>query len=97
MLLAPLLLSASAAISPAHAAEPLAYPAETHLRNLRQLTFEGINSDAHFSPDGRWLVYQSKDTMGAEGCEQIFKIRSSDGSDLQRLSGGQGRATSPSF
>ena len=32
---------------------------EVHLRNIRQLTFEGENSEAYFSFDGTKLIFQS--------------------------------------
>lgn len=28
------------------------------LSQLRQLTFEGTNAEAYWSPDGEWLVFQ---------------------------------------
>jgi len=31
-------------------------PEEVHLRNVRQLTFEGENAEAYFSPDGTKLI-----------------------------------------
>ena len=37
----------------------LLHPDETHLRNLRQLTFGGENAEAYWSPDGRELIFQS--------------------------------------
>lgn len=41
------------------AGEPFeAVPGETHLRNVRQLTFEGENAEAYFSPDGTRLIFQ---------------------------------------
>ena len=32
---------------------------EVHLRNIRQLTFEGENAEAYFSFDGTRLIFQS--------------------------------------
>src|SRR5438045_7721173 len=48
------------------------YPEETHLRNIRQLTFGGDNAEAYWSFDGRSLVFQR--TLAKEGipCDQIF-------------------------
>ena len=63
---------------------------EVHLSNVRQLTFEGENAEAYFSFDGTRLIFQSTPRSG--GCDQIYTM-SLDGSDVQMLSTGQGRAT----
>ncbi len=63
---------------------------EVHLRNVRQLTFEGENAEAYFSFDGTRLIFQSTPRSG--GCDQIYTM-SLDGSDVQMLSTGQGRTT----
>jgi len=62
---------------------------EGHLRNLRQLTFEGENAEAYFSPDGRKLVFQRKSPDG--GCDQIYTLDLASG-DTTRVSAG-GRTT----
>jgi dipeptidyl aminopeptidase/acylaminoacyl peptidase len=36
-----------------------AYTQENHLKNLKQLTFGGDNAEAYFSPDGKFLSFQS--------------------------------------
>ena len=63
---------------------------EVHLRNIRQLTFEGENAEAYFSFDGTRLIFQS--TPRAGGCDQIYTM-SLDGGDVELLSTGQGRTT----
>ena len=35
---------------------------EVHLANIRQLTFGGQNAEAYFSPDGRQLIFQRRET-----------------------------------
>src|SRR5215469_16108307 len=40
------------------AQEPLAIPSETHLRNVRQLTFGGQNAEAYFSADDKYIIFQ---------------------------------------
>ena len=35
------------------------HPKEVHLRNIRQLTFEGDNAEAYFSFDGQKIIFQS--------------------------------------
>ena len=71
-------------------APPETAAAETHLSNIKQLTFEGENAEAYFSFDGRRLVFQS--THGGGGCDQIYTINV-DGSGLTRVSSGKGRTT----
>src|SRR6185503_18319977 len=68
---------------------PAATPPERHLRNIKQLTFDGENAEAYFSFDGRKLTFQS---TGKFPCDQIFTMNV-DGSDLKLLSSGKGRTT----
>ena len=68
----------------------LAFPGETHLINIRQLTFGGQNAEAYFSADGKELIFQS--TRGALECDAIFRMNS-DGSQVRQLSSGQGVTT----
>jgi Tol biopolymer transport system component len=63
---------------------------EWRLKNVRQLTFGGENAEAYFSFDGQRLTFQS--TREGVACDQIFTMRT-DGSDLRRVSSGEGRTT----
>jgi len=65
-------------------------PRETHLTNVRQLTFGGENAEAYFSHDGKWLTFQSQ-REGYE-CDQQY-IMNIDGSGIKRISTGTGRTT----
>ncbi len=47
---------------------------ETHLQNLKQLTFGGDNAEAYFSYDGRSLVFQSNNGDWGLECDQIFSM-----------------------
>jgi len=69
-------------------------PREKRLRNLRQLTFEGENAEAYWSPDGSRLVFQHR----GEGvpADQIYTIRT-DGTDLRLASTGTGKTTCSFF
>jgi Tol biopolymer transport system component len=64
---------------------------ETHLANLRQLTFGGNNAEAYFSPDGARLIFQRQDSISS-GCDQQY-VMNIDGSDMKRVSNGLGRTT----
>jgi Tol biopolymer transport system component len=70
--------------------QPAPPATERHLRNIRQLTFGGENAEAYFSRDGSRLIFQS--TREGVPCDQIFTMKI-DGSDLKRVSTGQGRTT----
>lgn len=63
---------------------------ETHLANLRQLTFGGQNAEAYFSADGRQLIFQR--TEADQGCDQQY-VMNTDGSGRRRVSSGLGRTT----
>jgi TolB protein len=67
---------------------------ESHVANVRQLTFGGQNAEAYFSPDGKKLIFQS--TRPPFKCDQIFTMNI-DGSDVKLLSSGAGRTTCSFF
>lgn len=69
-------------------------PGETHLRNVRQLTFGGQNAEAYWNVDGTRLIYQSKQPGYPD--EQIF-IMNADGSGKRLVSTGLGRCTCSYF
>jgi TolB protein len=68
---------------------PLVLPQERHLRNVKQLTFDGENAEAYFSFDGKRLSFQS--TSGHQ-CDQIYTMNI-DGTDRRLVSTGRGRTT----
>jgi TolB protein len=63
---------------------------EKYIANVRQITFGGQNAEAYWSADGRRLIFQSD--RGNLPCDQIFTM-SADGSDVRRISNGQGKTT----
>jgi Tol biopolymer transport system component len=69
-------------------------PGERHLRDVRQLTFDGENAEAYWSDDGRRLILQRR--SGAMTADQIFVLDLTTG-DLQRVSTGTGRTTCSYF
>ncbi|WP_241823110.1 TolB family protein [Chloracidobacterium thermophilum] len=69
-------------------------PRETHLANLRQLTFGGENAEAYFSFDGKQLVFQS--TRDGRACDQIY-VMDATGARQRMVSTGLGRTTCAYF
>ncbi|HEY1038861.1 MAG TPA: hypothetical protein VGF30_05610 [Bacteroidia bacterium] len=47
---------------------------EKHLKNLKQLTFGGDNAEAYFSPNGKFLSFQSNNAKWGVKCDQIFNL-----------------------
>ncbi|MEP7235909.1 MAG: hypothetical protein ABI778_11500, partial [Ignavibacteriota bacterium] len=64
---------------------------EKHLKNIRQLTFEGENAEAYLSPDEKHLVFQARG-KDKGSCDQIFTM-TLDGKNVKRISTGYGRTT----
>jgi TolB protein len=67
---------------------------EAFLAHIRQLTFEGQNAEAYWSPDDRWIVFQA--TPDSLECDQIY-IMQADGSDKRMVSSGAGVTTCAYF
>ena len=63
---------------------------ERHLGAIRQITAGGENAEAYFSADGRRLIFQS--TRDGRTCDQQYVV-DIDGTDLKRVSNGQGKTT----
>lgn len=77
------------------AGQPFADDArEGHIRNVRQLTFEGENAEAYFSYDGSRLIYQRTPQEG--GCDQIHTLDLASG-EQRLVSTGTGRTTCSYF
>lgn len=72
------------------AGDSLLVSGEHHLRNIRQLTFDGENAEAYLSFDEKYLTMQA--SHGDMKCDQIFTM-TIDGKDLTRVSNGEGRTT----
>ncbi len=71
-----------------------ALPAETHLSNLRQLTFSGENAEAYWSFAEDRLIFQA--TRAPRTADQIY-IMGPDGSKETMVSTGDGRTTCAYF
>ena len=63
---------------------------ETHLTDIRRLTFGGENAEAYFSPDGKKLIYQA--TVPGAGCDQQYTMDLATG-ETKLVSSGKGRTT----
>jgi TolB protein len=88
--LAPIEAARTAAPAQAQRAPILPHARETHLRNIRQLTFGGENAEAYFSADGKQISFQS--TRAPYKCDQQF-VMNADGSNVRLVSTGRGRTT----
>ncbi len=75
-------------------AKPAAHPQETHLKNVRQLTFGGQNAEAYWDKSGKNLVFQAR--INGFPDEQVFHMRA-DGSNKRLISTGLGRCTCAYF
>jgi TolB protein len=77
--------------------DTLLYPEERHFKNMQQLTFGGDNAEAYFSYDGKYLIFQHRDTRAGVPCDQMYigKIPSSPGERFKykMISNGKGRTT----
>lgn len=77
------------------------YPEETHLANIRQLTWGGDNAEAYFSFDGTMLTFQSNNPAWGLECDQIFSMTwGADSTSLinpTAISNGLGRTTCAYF
>lgn len=74
---------------------------ESHLKNIKQLTFGGDNAEAYFSYDNSKLVFQSNYTEWGVECDQIFYLNIDEASEKQvtppMISTGKGRTTCSYF
>jgi len=81
--------------------DSLRYADETHLRNIRQLTFGGDNAEAYWSYDGKKLVFQRTSIKDGIPCDQIFvgtvPVSPSEPFTYTMVSTGKGRTTCAYF
>lgn len=76
------------------------YEQESHLKNVRQLTYGGNNAEAYWSFDNSRLVFQSDNEKWGLGCDQIFFMDMGDSfgdTPPQMISTGNGRTTCAYF
>jgi Tol biopolymer transport system component len=93
--------ASSAAESYNAAADTLRLPAESHLRNMRQLTFGGDNAEAYFSFNGKQLAFQATNEKWGAACDQIFYMPIDKGTNGGQkpplVSTGKGKTTCSYF
>lgn len=81
--------------------DTLRYAEETHLANLRQLTFGGDNAEAYWNADGHLLVFQATRKEWGAACDQIYYLDTRDEIDPNKIpkliSTGDGRTTCSYF
>lgn len=82
--------------------DTLRYQEESHLRNVRQLTFGGDNAEAYWSFDSNKLVFQATNPSWGAACDQIYWMDVSGkeafkASGLNKISNGMGRTTCAYF
>jgi TolB protein len=71
---------------------------EKHLRNLTQLTYGGDNAEAYFSPNGKFVSFQSNNKHWGLQCDQIFRLDIKEAAKdtaykPKKISTGKGRTT----
>lgn len=79
------------AVPPAPETRDLALPEETHLKNVRQLTFGGDNAEAYWSFSGDRLIFQTN--KQPYKCDQIEVMAASGQGKSALVSTGKGRTT----
>ncbi|GAB4388573.1 MAG: hypothetical protein Kow0025_08710 [Thermodesulfovibrionales bacterium] len=67
---------------------------DRHMKNVRQLTFDGDNGEAYFSFDGKMLIFQSN--RGGYACDKIWTMNV-DGSRKRMVSPDRGAHTCSFF
>ena len=81
--------------------QTLHYPEETHLANVKQLTFGGDNAEAYWSFDNKQLVFQARNEAWGTECDQIYVMDAGkslvDDEIPQLVSTGKGRTTCSYF
>ena len=81
--------------------DSLRYEQETHLANIRQLTFGGDNAEAYWSFDSRKLTFQATRDKWNAACDQIFIMDTDAPVDTSKtpdmISTGEGRTTCAYF
>lgn len=80
------------------ATDSLRFEGETHLQNIKQLTFGGNNAEAYWSFDDQKIIFQSDwSDINGQGCDQIFVMDPQSDTGYTLVSTGLGRTTCSYF
>ncbi|MBK7142304.1 MAG: PD40 domain-containing protein [bacterium] len=90
LVVSPVLADEPAAQTSKAVADSLVLPGETHLSNIRQITFGGQNAEAYWNREGTELLFQSE--RDGRGCDAIYRMNG-DGSNVRMVSNGRGSTT----
>ncbi len=58
----------------AQTSTPSVFVPEKHLKNIKRLTYGGNNAEAYWSPNGKYLTFQSDFKQWGVQCDQIFQL-----------------------
>jgi Tol biopolymer transport system component len=86
--------SAAAPSPPTLGAEEIEALEGRYVANIKQLTFEGKNGEAYFSPDEKRIIFQA--VRGENPFYQIY-LMDADGGNVRRVSTGRGKTTCAFF
>lgn len=81
---------------PSSTTDTLRYPAETHFKNVQQLTFGADNAEAYWSFDGKRIIFQRTAPKDGVPCDQMFigKVPAKgEKFTYKMISSGKGRTT----
>jgi TolB protein len=80
------------------ASDSLRFEGETHLLNVKQMTFGGNNAEAYWSFDDEKIVFQSDwSEINDQGCDQIYVMDTTGSGEYTLVSTGMGRTTCSYF
>ena len=88
-------IAAFAGSAAAEEAKQLRDPREVRLADIVQLTFQGENAEAYWSPEGDELILQAR--FPPYECDQIFRLDPARPGKLELVSTGKGRTTCAYF
>ncbi len=79
--------------------DTLRYAQESHLSNMRQLTFGGDNAEAYFSFNDKYLSFQASNEAWGTQCDQVYymPLTGTKGNVPPLISTGKGRTTCAYF
>uniref|UniRef100_A0A1I8ARZ3 WD40 repeat-like protein n=1 Tax=Steinernema glaseri TaxID=37863 RepID=A0A1I8ARZ3_9BILA len=87
--------------TPATPTRQLHYPKEKRLKNVKQLTFGGMNAEGYFSYDDKFITFQATGGPYGTECDQIYQMDLTkdpkDPTNIRKISPGLGSTTCSYF